>query len=222
MVGIFYDQSIGFSVEFMTATLFAPPAEIICISGISWQTYETLLEELSDRRLRLTYSRGNLEIMASSPEHELGKEVLGRFVETLAEELEVQIYTLGSTTFKRSELSGAESDKCFYIRNIDAVRGKRRLDLTEDPAPDLVIEIDVTNSSQNRVQVYANLGVAEVWIYNGDSLVIHQLQDTIYITSQTSQFFLNLPIPAIANFLQQAETMDYLELVKAFRNWVRS
>ncbi len=43
-----------------------------------------------------------------------------------------------------------------------------------------------------------------------------------YITSQESQFFLNLPISEIAQFLQQAETVDYLELVKTFRQWVRS
>ena len=206
----------------MTATLLTLPTEIIHLSGISWQTYETLLKELSDRRLRLTYNRGNLEIMAPSPEHELGKTVMGRFVETLAEETDLQIYPLGSTTFKRPELSGAEPDECFYIRRIGAVRGKKRLDLTEDPAPDLVIEIDVTSSSQNRLQVYADLGVAEVWIYNGNSLMIKQLQNGIYITSQTSQFFASLPIPDIATFLQQAETMDYLELVKSFRSWVRS
>ncbi len=206
----------------MTATIITPPEEIIHLSGISWQTYETLLEELSDRRIRLTYNRGNLEIMVPSPEHELSKEVLGRFVETLAEELAVQIYPLGSTTFKRPQLSGAEPDKCFYIYNIDAVRGKKRLDLTKDPAPDLVIEIDVTNSSYNRLQVYADLGVAEVWIYNGESLVIKQLENKIYITSQKSKFFQNLPITEITQFLQQAETVDYLELVKAFRQWVRS
>ena len=56
---------------------------------------------------------------------------------------------------------------------------------------------------------------------NGELLLIKQLQNDIYITSQTSQFFVNLPIPEIAGFLQQAETMDYLELVKVFRNWVR-
>jgi Uma2 family endonuclease len=206
----------------MVATPLAPPTEVIHLSGISWQTYEILLKELSDRRLRLTYNRGNLEIMAPSPEHELGKEVLGRFVETLAEELAVQIYPLGSTTFKRPELSGAEPDKCFYIYNIDAVRGKKRLDLAKDPAPDLVVEIDVTSSSQNRPQVYADLGVAEVWLYNGESLVIQQLQNGMYITSQTSQFFFNIPIPQMAGFLQQAGTEDYLTLVKAFRGWVRS
>jgi Uma2 family endonuclease len=205
----------------MTAILLTPPDEIIHLSGISWQTYETLLEELSDRRLRLTYNRGNLEIMAPSPEHEIGKKVMGRFVETLAEETDLQIYPLGSTTFKRPELSGAEPDECFYIRRIGAVRGKKRLDLTEDPAPDLVVEIDVTSSSNNRLQVYADLGVAEVWIYDGVSLGIKQLQDGTYITSQMSQFFVNIPIPEIAEFLQQAKTMDYLELVKAFRQWVR-
>ena len=63
--------------------------------------------------------------------------------------------------------------------------------------------------------------MAEVWIYNGDVL-IQQLQNGTYNTSQTSQSFPNLPVPDIANFLQQAETMDYLELVKAFRSWVRS
>lgn len=205
----------------MTATLLAPPDEIIHLSGISWQTYETLLEELCDRRLRLTYNRGNLEIMAPSPEHELSKTVMGRFVETLAEETNLPIYPLGSTTLKRPELSGAEPDECFYIHQIGAVRGKKRLDLTKDPAPDLVIEIDVTSSSPNRLQVYADLGVAEVWIYNGVSLVIQTLQNSTYITTQTSQFFPNLPIPEIADFLQQAQTKDYLELVRAFRSWVR-
>lgn len=170
----------------MVAMPLAPPTEVIHLSGISWQTYETLLEELSDRRLRLTYHRGDLEIMAPSPEHKLGKKLMGRFIETLAEEAEIPIYPLGSTTFKRPELSGAEPDECFYIRRIEAVRGKKRLDLSEDTVPDLVIEIDVTRSSQNCLQVYADLGVAEVWIYDGGPLVIQQLHDGIYLISQTS------------------------------------
>ena len=206
----------------MTATLLAPPDEIIRLSGISWKTYETLLEELSDRRLRLTYNRGNLEIMAPSPEHELNKRVLGRFIETIAEELEVNIYPLGSTTFKQPKLIGVEPDECFYIRNIAAVQGKRRLNMAEDPAPDLIVEIDITSSSQNRLQVYADLGVAEVWIYNGESLVIQQLQNGTYIATQTSQFFINLPISEVANWLQRSTTIDYLALVKEFRLWVRS
>jgi Uma2 family endonuclease len=206
----------------MTALLLTPPSEIIHLSGIRWQTYEALLDELDDRHLRLTYNRGRLEIMAPSPEHEFGKKVMGRFVETLAEETNLEIYPLGSTTFKRVELSGAEPDECFYIRRIGAVRGKKRLDLEIDPAPDLVIEIDITSSSPNRLEVYADLGIAEVWIYNGQTLTIQQLQDNQYVMAQRSQFFAELPILEIADFLRQSNQMDYLALIKSFRAWVRA
>ncbi len=206
----------------MTITPLTPPAERIKLSGISWQTYETLLNELENhRRLRLTYNRGNLEIMAPSPEHELYKKVIGRFVETLAEELKIRIYPLGSTTFKRPEISGAEPDECFYINNIDGVKGKKRLG-PEDPGPDLVVEIDITRRSDDRFDIYSNLGVPEVWIYDGKSFTIKQLQNQDYVVGNQSLYFPNLPLSEIAQFLEQAETMDYLELVKAFRSWVRS
>jgi Uma2 family endonuclease len=48
----------------MSNQTLTPPEEKITLSGISWQTYETLLKELCDCRLRLTYNRGTLEIMA--------------------------------------------------------------------------------------------------------------------------------------------------------------
>jgi Uma2 family endonuclease len=205
----------------MTSTLLTPPDEVINLTGISWTTYETLLAESCDRRLRMTYNRGNLEIIAPSPEHEFNKTVMGRFVQTLAEEFDVDIYPLGSTTFKKPEPSGAEPDECFYIRQIAAVQGKKRLDDT-DPAPDLIVEIDVTSSSKNRLQVYADLKVTEVWIYDGESLIVKQLQDGVYITSSISQFFSDLPISELARFLQKPETSNYLGLIRTFRSWVRS
>lgn len=196
--------------------------EQIQLSGISWNTYETLLKELSDRRLRLTYNRGKLEIMVPSPEHERYKKIVGRFVETIAEELEVSIEPLGSTTFKRPELVGGEPDECFYIRNLNAVKGKKRIDLDRDPPPDLVVEIDITSSSEIRFPVYADLGVPEIWRYDGNSFTVYQLQEQKYIPSEQSLAFPNLPIIEISSFLQQAMTMDYLELVSSFRRWVRS
>lgn len=192
------------------------------LSEISWQTYETLLKELSHRRLRLTYNRGNLEIMVPSPDHEFYKEVMGRFVETLAEELEIRIYPLGSTTFKRPELLGAEPDKCFYIRNLRAVQGKKRLNLNQDPPPDLVVEIDITSSSEIRFPVYAGMGVPEIWRYDGNSFIVYQLQAQKYIPCEESLAFPNLPITEISGFLRQAMSMDYLELVASFRRWVKS
>lgn len=206
----------------MTAKTLAAVEQIVQLSGISWQTYETLLAEIGDRQIRLIYNRGNLKIMVPSPEHERFKEVLGRFVETLAEELEVRIEPLGSTTFKRPELLGAEPDKCFYIQNVSAVKGKKRLDMNQDPPPDLVVEIDITSTSENSLQVYADLGVPEVWIYNGSRLRINRLEDRRYVECEISLAFPSIAVLEIVSFLQQAETMDYLQLVKAFRNWVKS
>ncbi|AFZ27351.1 hypothetical protein Cylst_5325 [Cylindrospermum stagnale PCC 7417] len=207
----------------MTSNTLIQPTEIIHLSGISWQTYENLLTELSaSRRLRLTYNRGTLEIMVPSPEHEINKKVLGRFVETLAEELEVSIQPLGSTTFKRPELSGAEPDECFYLRNINIIKGKKRINLQQDPPPDLVVEIDITSSSKNRFEVYADMGVPEIWRYDGNDFSINILENNKYISVEQSLAFPNLQILEIANFLAQVGEKDYLELVREFRNWVKS
>lgn len=210
----------------MTAqTLARPeprPEQSVHISGISWQTYETLLTEIGDRQIRVTYNRGNLEITTPSAEHEVYKEVLGRFVETLAEELDVKIQPLGSTTFKRPELSGKEPDECFYIQNISAIKGKKRIDMNQDPPPDLVVEIDITSRSQNSLQIYADLGVPEVWIYNGVRFRINRLENREYVECERSLAFPSVAILEIVRFLEQAETMDYLELIKAFRTWVKS
>ncbi|MFB2770850.1 Uma2 family endonuclease [Pelatocladus sp. BLCC-F211] len=207
----------------MTSNTLIPPEEIIHLSGISWQTYEALLNELSaSRRLRLTYNYGNLEIMVPSPEHERYKKVIGRFVETLAEELAVRIEPLGSTTFKRPNLTGAEPDESFYILNLNAVKGKNRIDLQQDPPPDLVVEIDITSGSQERLQIYASMGVLEVWLYDGNSFSINILQKHKYVVVKESLAFPNLPIQEISRFLEQVGQKDYLDLIKEFRYWVRS
>ncbi|MBD2450631.1 Uma2 family endonuclease [Nostoc sp. FACHB-152] len=207
----------------MASNILLQAEEIIHLSGISWQTYENLLNELSaSRRLRLTYNRGNLEIMVPSPEHERYKKILGRFVETLSEELEISIDPLGSTTFKRPDSIGAEPDECFYIGNINVIRGKKRIDLQLDPPPDLVIEIDITSGSKNRFEVYAAMGVPEIWLYNGTKFTINILQNNEYVSVNQSLAFPNLPLLEIADFLAQVEQKDYLDLVREFRNWVKS
>ncbi|GAB1538204.1 Uma2 family endonuclease [Scytonema sp. NUACC21] len=207
----------------MTTKSFIQPEEIIHLSGISWQTYETLLDELSkNRRLRLTYNRGNLEILAPSPEHERYKTLMGRFVETIAEELEIRIEPFGSTTYKYPQLSGAEPDESFYLKNIDIIRGKKRSDLQQDPPPDLAVEIDITSSSENRLQIYSDIGIAEIWRYDGEDFSIYILQDQEYVKTEQSSAFPNLPLLEIVQFLEQVGEKDYLELVKEFRQWLRN
>jgi len=74
----------------------------------------------------------------------------------------------GSTTFRRRDLeAGIEPDRCFYIQNQPALRGKRTLDLSIDPPPDLAIEVEISERLLDRVGIYERLGVPELWRNDG-------------------------------------------------------
>lgn len=77
------------------------PEQQFTLTDISWEGYETLLNLLSDRPVRVTYNQGCLELMILSYAHERYKKLLARLVETLTEELNIPIEAAGSTTFKR-------------------------------------------------------------------------------------------------------------------------
>lgn len=195
------------------------------LSGITWGTYQEIKAAPDNRNLRLTYYQGILEIMAPSPEHEYYKKVMGRFVETLAEEFVISLYPLGSTTLEREDLvSGSEPDECFYltVSKIQAVKGKKRLNLTRDPAPDLVVEVDITSRSRHREQVYSALQIPEVWRYDGQTLTLLALEKEGYVAVDKSLAFPKVEAKAVETFLQQAMAKDYLELVNEFRQWLRN
>ncbi len=157
--------------------IIVQPGNQLQLKDITWQMFETILAELGENRSsRLSYSNGTLEIMVPLPEHEIGKVLIGDLVKILLEELDIEFWSLGSTTLKNSKMAqGLEADDCFYIQNEAAVRGKSRIDLATDPPPDLAIEIDITSRTQ--LNNYEALGVPELWRYNGHNLQISVLQD---------------------------------------------
>jgi Uma2 family endonuclease len=208
----------------MTATLIPSQSSGILLTNISWKTYESLVNELAPQGgIRLTYDRGNLEIMTPSAPHEGSKKILGRFVESVSEELNVEIRSLGSLTCRREDLArGLEPDQCYYIQNEDVVWDKEQIDLNQDPPPDLVLEIDVTSSSIDRLSLYASLGVPEVWRYNGNRLIIYQLEAQEYIERTVSPTFPFLSQVEMLRFLELRRTTKENALIRLFREWVRS
>ena len=208
----------------MTATLIPSQSSGILLTNISWKTYESLLNELTQQGgIRLTYDRGNLEIMTPSAPHEGSKKILGRFVESVSEELNVEIRSLGSLTCRREDLAiGLEPDQCYYIQNEDVVWDKEQIDLNQDPPPDLVVEIDVTSSSIDRLSLYASLGVPEVWRYDGNRLIIYQLEAQEYVERTVSPTFPFLSQVEMLRFLELRRTTKENALIRLFREWVRS
>lgn len=199
-----------------------PPGHRVLFHDVSWQEFEAILEELGERRAsRIAYNKGTLEIRMPLPEHEVNKEIIDDLVKILMEELEIDRQCFGSTTFKRKDMAqGIEPDQCFYIQNHALMIGKKRIDLTIDPPPDLAIEVDVTSKTQ--LDVYESLGVPELWRYENGKLQIHILRDGKYIESEISPTFPELPIvEAISQFVQQSLTMGESPTLRAFRKWVR-
>ncbi|MBD0304528.1 MAG: Uma2 family endonuclease, partial [Tolypothrix sp. T3-bin4] len=161
------------------------------LHNISWETFETLLAETGeDRGSRFAYEDGTLEIMTPLFEHENPKSNFGNFIIALAEELEIEVRSAGSTTLKRRIAKrGIEPDNCYYIQNELAIRGRETLNVETDPAPDLAIEIDITSSSVNKLGIYSALGIAELWRYNGQDLKFYQLREGQYVESEFSIAF---------------------------------
>jgi Uma2 family endonuclease len=196
----------------------------VLLHGIRWDTYERLLEDLvASPAIRLTYDRGALEVMTVSHRHERWKTLAGRMIEAMTEELGVPIHSGGSTTFRRRDLElGLEPDECYWVQNEARVRGKLDLELPRDPAPDLVLEAEVSRSALDRRSILAALGVGEVWRYDGERLTVHVLAAAgDYREGRTSRSFPWLPIEAFERHLRCAGDTDETSWIRAFRLWVR-
>lgn len=195
----------------------------ILLQGVDWQGYETLLETLDRHHLRITYDRGDLEIMTISPEHEEHKGFWRRVVEILAIELRRPFKYYGSTTNRRETSErGLEPDDSFYFKNWRRMLGKKRLDLTRDPPPDLALEMDVSRSSLDRLSIYANLGVPEVWRYDGKALTIYVLDaDGTYQQCEQSPTFPMVDLQKLVPLARLCETKDDGAITRALQAWIR-
>lgn len=195
----------------------------VILHDVSWETYEKLLTDLADQScIRLAYDRGTLEIMSPTTKHERYNRTIALLVEILAEELGIDVASLGSSTFKRGDLErGFEPDSCFYIKNAELIIDKEELDLTVDPPPDLVIEVDITSGSLRKFPIYAQLRVPEIWRYDGRRLYIYQRVGDSYAESGCSASFSWLTSGALTDVLEKSKTLKRTALVRSFREMVR-
>ena len=203
----------------------APARQILRLSHVDWKVYLRLRHAFDIHRgVRMTYDRGELEIMSPLLKHDDDAAILERFVVVLTEELGLPIKHGGSTTLKRRKRQkGIEADRCYWIANAARMAGKRELDLRTDPPPDLAIEVDVTHSSLDRMSIYAALNVPEVWRVEGDLITFDFLDaDGVYRSLDRSRWFPILAPADLLRFLALARRAgDENVVVQQFRDWVR-
>ncbi len=195
----------------------------VILRGVHWKTYERLLADFQDSHaVHFAYDRGVLEIMVLSTKHEEPNRAIAFLVELLALEMNLNIRNLGSTTFTREDLDrGFEPDTCFYIQNVARVKGKEEIDLAVDPPPDLVIEVDISHPSLDKLPIYAAVGVPEIWRYDGQHTTIYTLENETYRPQADSKALPGLTSAVLAQFIAESKTLDRLDWVQRIRAWAR-
>ena len=150
----------------------------IVIRRVGWEGYQSLMKMVGDQPVRLTYDRGDVELMSPLLKHERKKSLLGQFVRILAREFHIPVMPTGSTTWSREDLDkGLEADESFYLGDLERVADPDHIDLEVDPPPDLAIEIEITHSALDRIGIYGALAVPELWRFNGQTLRVLLRQD---------------------------------------------
>ncbi len=200
-----------------------PAEQRIVLRGISWETYLKLAEEMGNKRGLKSYNRGVLELMAPELIHEDFGNVFDRFIIAATDALGVPCKGVGSTTWNDPKAErGLEADKAYWLtaEKIAAFARNRQMKAIDAPRPDLAVEIDISRPKVDRTEIYATLGIREVWRFDGKSLRIDQLRaDGTYETVPESRF---LPIPTaeIVRWVTQETEEDDNAWMRRCREWV--
>lgn len=196
----------------------------VVFHDVPWAVYAGLLEARGEGHVRLTYHRGALEIMTLSKWHEILSELLGNFVKVLTREYGLEVQSAGSMTMHAEELqSGGEADKSYYIRHEQFVREREEYDPAIDPPPDLAVEVDLSSSSSRRMLVFAELGIPELWQYDGERLVFKALgDDGKYHRIEKSLSFAGLAASDLEGFIHRRGTLGENALDDELAKWIRT
>jgi len=203
------------------------PAQILpaesrtLVENVRWETYVALADDRRGSVPRITYDRGLMELMSPRKEHEKVKTLLGRLIVAFAEAREIDIESVASTTFRRQDINrGFEADEAFYFECADQIREKEEIDLTIDPPPDLVVEIELTAPAIRKLPLLAKFGVPEVWRHDGQILQLSRLCGDEYRLSTESQVLAGFPVAEAEAILKLRRQEQEIKLLKRFRTHV--
>lgn len=185
-----------------------PPGSEVTLRFQAWDDYEALLASRRDHAaIKIHYNAHTqqLSVMAPLAGHGNRSRTLAELVTTLLRYQKRDWHGYDPVTLKRFKQAGAEPDACFYIQNWQAVLGQERIDLNQDPPPDLAIEVDLTSLTD--LEIYQLLGVPEVWIYRQGQLSIYVLSPDGYTDSTTSPTFPTLDVKSVLPLYVEAAWM---------------
>ena len=201
-----------------TLSIEAPEMRMV-LENVSWETFVALSEEREGSVPRMTYDNGVLEMMSPKRKHENLGRLIGRMIEAYSETRGIEILSVASVTVKRSDLKKAyEADESYYITNLKQVLANEELDFDVDPAPDLVVEVELTSTVIDKLELFAAMEVREVWRHDGASVRFYRLANGKYELISTSSELPGLQASLINQFLERRLEFGETTFIREFRN----
>ena len=141
---------------------------------------------------------------------------------SLTQALGFEFAGMASTTWKNKAEKAKEADACYYIANFERIRGKT-INLEVDPPPDLAVEVEVSRSAINSLNIYAAIGVPEIWRFDGEDLHIHiRQEDGSYLESDRSLALPFVPPEEVVFWLKKAvEINSNMAWMRQVQDWAR-
>jgi len=139
--------------------------------------------------------------------------------------LGIRIKPQGETTWIRPEIErGIEADNCYYLEPAKIATALAAVsrgvnDVAAYPNPDLAIEIDISVPQADRAAIYAALGVAELWIFGGESLTIGRLDEHGRYQPVEHSSFLRVRADQVLRWLLDEDLSDYGAWTRRVREW---
>ena len=215
---------IAEAVDYLEAIERLPRNGTLVLYGVPWEEYEEVLAQTESKpAYRVSYNDGILKITSPRPDHEYPKDVALSLVRTYADEMDIMLESYGSTTYRRrKKAKGAEPDTSFYVQNAARMIARAEIDLEKDPPPDVVVEIDTTNESTDKLEIYAALGVSEIWRFDGKKFEILLLEGDRYRETSKSLALPLISADILTEYLNRGKTEGQTAMLKAFRRFLRN
>ena len=206
-----------------TEKIVEPPEVRMVLENISWSTFVDLAEQRRGSVPRMTYDEGTLEMMRPQFKHENLGCLIGRMIETYSEVRGIEITSVGSMTVKRDDLEKAyEADESYYVTHAEELLDKEELDFATDPAPDLVVEVELTSSAIAKLKLFAKMEVPEVWRHRGKTIEMFRLIQGDYVSIDSSIELPGLHVSVVNDFLSRRNSIGETKLMLSFREYIQS
>ena len=179
------------------------PEQRFVQTGVDWHEFKSIQQGFANSPgVRLFYFDGELEILSTSPTHEIVKGNIGYLVEDYLVNAGQRFVATGSLSCEKLGAASAQPDESYCLgRESNAI-------------PDLAIEVVLTSGGPEKLKRYRALGVAEVWFWEAEKISVYRLVEGQYQPRDRSFW---LPDLDLAKLAVCAAIPERFESIQCFR-----